>query len=58
MRSLAFLCVLQSLATGAYIAVCADAGALSSTWPLAAFLVLLDASFVYYVLSRSDKLAR
>jgi hypothetical protein len=58
MRALAFLLVLQSMATGAYIAASADAGALTANWPSAACLAVLDGVFAFYVLSERNHIAR
>ena len=53
MRTLAFLAVLQNLATVAYIVACVQADALASNWPFAVVLAASNGVFTRYVMSES-----
>ncbi len=50
-----FLSVLQSVATGAYIAACADADALTANWPIAACLALLNGVFAFHAMRENGE---
>jgi hypothetical protein len=50
MRTLAFLSVLQSLTTGAYVAVCAESNATALDWFFAGLLALSSGLFACYVI--------
>lgn len=54
MRTLAFLAILQSLATGAYIIASAQAEALTSNWPFAVLLAFSNGVYTRYVMSEKS----
>jgi hypothetical protein len=55
MRTLALLSVLQSMATGAYIVACMQAGVLISNWPFAVILAISNGAFARYVMSETRR---
>lgn len=50
MRTLAFLAILQSLTTGAYLAACAGPSATSADWLSGVLLVILSCLFSCYTI--------
>jgi len=54
MRTLAFLSVLQSMTTGAYIASCVEARASLAEWVFAVCLAIMSAFFACYVVIERD----
>jgi hypothetical protein len=58
MRALAFLAVLQSFTTGAYIAAFADSNASAVDWLFAAAHAIISCLFARYVITEGDRGAR
>jgi hypothetical protein len=58
MRTLAFLSVLQSFTTGAYVAACSESNANALDWFFAALLVFASGLFACYVVAEGGRSAR
>jgi hypothetical protein len=58
MRTLAFLSILQSLTTGAYIAACAETNAGAADWAFAGVLAIACCLFACYVIVEESRGAR